>query len=334
MALIFWGLFPVWVVAIAGFWLGRYLWIKYRRPSGQKQSLVPIAHSHRLRSLPQYQAALKRYELLLRAVTILMTLALLIGILVSLRPARVSLVTPASQSRDVMLCLDVSGSLLRTDTKIINRFTALVNGHDGQRVGLTVFNSSSIVLLPLSDDYELINAQLKKTAAALALQVDQDFIDITSGTLADFDRGTSLVSDGLASCINNLGPNPLKRSQSIILATDNEVNGTPIMTLTQSVVLAQKQGAHIYVIDPGESDNTRKGDHTSLPQMATATGGKYYRLSDNNAIKDIVSDVADQEAKYSAGIQVVAVSDAPTIFIYLIVLTTLAGLAVAWRLRL
>lgn len=333
MGLIFWWMLILWVVAIVGYFVGRYLWIRWK---GEKESdlAVPIAHSDRLTDLPEYKKALKRYQLFLKILAGAMSVALLVTIIISARPARVSLIVPAQKGRDIMLCLDVSGSVLRADTSLVNRFTALVDGFSGQRFGLTVFNSSAIAVLPLSNDYEFIREQLKATGQALAEQKGQAFTDLTSGSLAAFDKGTSLVSDGVTSCINNLGENPQNRSQSIILATDNESNGTPIVTPEQAAGLAEKKNIRIYAIDPGQGDAARAGDHTKLRSLAEQTGGSYHVMTDVNTVQAIIDSVSTQEAKYAESTPVIAVADSPKIFAYIALLTVVGSLVLIWRLRL
>ena len=333
MDLIFWWMLIAWLIAILGYWAGRYIWLKKYGIHESRQA-IPVAHTDRLVKLPEYQKALKRYKLLLRVTMVALSLGLVASILISARPARVALITPAQKSRDIMLCLDVSGSVLKADNRLVGRFNALVKEFSGQRFGLTVFNSSSIAVLPLSDDYQFISEQLGNVQKALTEQKGQGFTDLTSGTLAAFDKGTSLATDGVTSCINNLGQNLQKRSQSVILATDNESNGTPIITPEQTVALAQHRNVRIYAIDPGPTDASRQADHTRLQNLAEQTGGSYHVLSDANAVAKIIDDVSRQEAKYAESTPVIAVADSPTIIAYFAIIATISSLILIWRLRL
>lgn len=334
MGLIFWWMLLVWVAGIAGYWGVRYWWRRTHRATLHRTA-VPVAHVDRLTKLPAYKAAMQQYRKLLLVATACMTVAVIAGIFLTARPASISLITPAQKSRDIMLCLDVSGSLLRTDAKIVNRFGSLVNNFNGQRVGLTVFNSSAVSIMPLNDDYSLIRERLKTTSTALQTQTGQDFTNLTSGTLAAFDKGTSLVTDGLASCMRNMGQNPEQRPQSIILATDNEMHGKPIITMTQAAVLAKDSRIHVYAIDPGPSDTkANPDDHSALKKLAETTGGAYFTLDDTKIVPDVLTSITEQEAKYSAGLQVVATADRPAPFMYLAVLLTGVSLYLVWRLKL
>lgn len=332
MGLIFWWIFFVWAFAIGIYILIRYVIIKPKR--GPDHDKVPIAHSSRLRHLPEYKAALERYERIITACFVTLSVAIVFSMIVTARPASVALITPAKKGRDIMLCLDVSGSLLRVDTTIVNRYKALVRSFSGQRFGLTVFNSSSVSIIPLNDDKEFTIKQLDRVGKALSVQKGQAFTDITSGTLANFEKGTSLVSDGVTSCISNLGANPLKRSQSIILATDNDVHGKPIIKMKQAIGLAKDRDIRAYILDPDGGSTTASTGHTELLDFATKTGGKYNSLDDKSSISEIIDDISKQEEQYASSAPTVAVSDQASIFLYVAVITTVASLILFWRLRL
>lgn len=334
MGLVFWWMLGVWAVAFGGYFLVRYFILKRWPRKQAAEAAVPIAHTDRLTALPEYKTALKRYRLFIKLAAGSLTLALLAGITLSARPASVTLITPAQQSRDIMLCLDVSGSVLRADRKLVNRFTTLVNSFTDQRFGLTVFNSSSISIIPLNNDYAYINEHLERVGQALTVQKGQEFTDLTSGTLADFDKGTSLVADGLVSCINNLGDNPQNRSQSIILATDNETNGKPIIDIKKATSLAEQKKIRIYAIDPGVRDEKLIEAHTQLKTLAEQTGGGYHPLKDTDVVATIIDGISGQEARYAANTPVLAVSDTPAVPLAIIVVTAIASLVLVWRLRL
>ena len=251
--LIFWWMLLIWAAVIGGYFLVRY-WITSHRKRMRDASEVPVAHTVRLTDLPEYVEAFKRYKTLTRLTAILLTLSLLAAMVLTARPALISVIKPEQKNRDIMLCLDASGSVLKTDTMLINRFRALVGNFNGQRFGLTLFNSSAVSIIPLNDNYRLISEQLAKAGEAFQSQKGATFTALTNGTLAGFSSGTSLASDGLASCIQYLGDNSQRRSQSIVLATDNEVNGTPVVGMTQAIALAKERKIRVFVIDPGVSD--------------------------------------------------------------------------------
>lgn len=331
MGLVFWWLLIVWLILGISF----EVWVLIRKKKPETEThAVPIAHSNRLTDLPEYKKAVTAYRRLVTVGAISMTIALLAAIILSARPAAMTTIVPAQKGRDIMLCLDVSASLFRVDAKLVQRFREIVANFAGQRFGLTVFNSSSIAVIPLNNDYQYIDARLAEVGEALAKQEGQAFDDLTNGTLADFDKGQSLVGDGMASCINDLGDNLQKRSQSVILATDNESNGAAIISIDQATALAAKKGVRVYTVDPGVVEGERADDHEKLKAIAKKTGGKYFTLANDDAAADIIEAITKQEAKYAASTPIISVADKPVIPLVILMLVVGCSYIVMWRLRI
>lgn len=333
MELIFWWMLILWALGIAIYWAVRY-WLVVRKGRRANSLALPVAHSNRLINLPEYVAALKKYRLLINGTVGLLSVSLLSAIILTARPATVSVITPVQQNRDIMLCLDASGSVLREDTTLIDRFSSIVNGFSGQRFGLTLFNSSAVTVIPLNDDYQLTSKQLKIAAQAFKAQKGDNFTQLTNGTLAGFSSGTSLVSDGLTSCVDSMGTNSGHRPQSIILATDNEVNGTPIVDTLQAVALAKQHNIRIFAIDPGVSDSSLAGDHAQLKVITKETGGAYYSLSNLDNVNSVISDISAQQSGNFVGLPQYATNDDPQPFLYGATLLTIITLGLLWRLEL
>ncbi len=116
-----------------------------------------------------------------------------------------------ASSRDIVLCLDVSGSTLPYDREVIDTYLELVKHFEGERIGLSIFNSTSRTVFPLTDDYELVTKQLTSASKALKGVESQDDIDKMSDAeyqdIANWLEGTqnrkdatSLIGDGVVSC--------------------------------------------------------------------------------------------------------------------------------------
>ena len=69
-----------------------------------------------------------------------------------------------------MLCLDVSGSMSEVDVEVLSVFEELLDGFEGERIGLTIFNSSPVQIFPLTDDYEFIRGHLREHPRELRLR--------------------------------------------------------------------------------------------------------------------------------------------------------------------
>lgn len=332
VVLIFWWMLVIWALVIAGYWAFHYWRQSGHKAAGTTQATA-IAHSRRLTDLPAYRGALRRYRFMIRTAFAMLSAGLIVAVLISARPAAVSIITPTQQNRDIMLCLDVSGSVLSTDTKLLNRFSTLVKDFNGQRFGLTLFNSSAITTIPLNDNYELITQRLQQTAKAFKEQKGDTFVMMTSGALAGFANGTSLVGDGLTSCIQRMGANAQRRSQSIVLATDNEPNGKSIVGMSQAIGLAKQKGIHVYAVDPGVHNASLAANHGQLGVVGTETDGGYFQLSDQDIVDSIIGGISKQIPEEFIGLAQQAVNDRPEILIYLMVLLGIGSVALVWRLE-
>lgn len=342
MAVIYWWLIPIIVIAIAfAVWL--YLF-KYQKATIKKKG-VPIAHSGRVTQLPAYRRAYARYKRILLATIIVLTLGLVTAIILSARPVAQNIVSPQQKNRDIMLCLDVSGSMFSVDSDILKTFHSLVDNFQGQRIGLTTFNSSPVTVVPLTDDYDLLRAYLDKGAIGFEYMSKtgvgstdyksvgyHDYQALTDGTFAN-SEGTSLVGDGAASCVNRMGSNEQHRSQSIILATDNEVNGDLIATLPQVAAYAKSKNVRMYAIDPGISDEGGPSEHAELKQSVELTGG-LYNTTKNVSVSQIIADISKQEATLFTAAPELVKSDQPQAFVIVLLVVVAGFLVAAWRFRL
>ena len=72
---------------------------------------------------------------------------------------------PEVTSRDIMLCLDVSGSMVEYNRSVLEQFGRLLENFDGERVGLTIFNASAVTVFPLTTDYGFITDEFAKFRA-------------------------------------------------------------------------------------------------------------------------------------------------------------------------
>lgn len=190
MELSFW-----WVLPLAAAALALALLRAARHPQGRDTR--PVAHSERLTALPEYRRALRRHRRWLAAAVAAGLLLLVATALAAARPAGRSITQPELRNRDIILCLDVSGSMAGTDAAITGVFERLAKEFDGERIGMVMFDSRAVQLFPLSDDYDYVAGEL--VAARKAFDDGGD--DFFSGTWGG--SGSSLVGDGLASCLRS-----------------------------------------------------------------------------------------------------------------------------------
>lgn len=246
-----------------------------------------------LSSLQQIPAQ-RSFKLLLRHLPFLLRLLALACIILALaRPqTRNDEELVSGEGVDIVLCIDVSGSMLAQDLKP-NRMEAakevaanFVGNRPTDRIGLVIFSGESFTLSPLTTDQLNLKAQI---------------YNIRSGQLED---GTA-IGDGLGTSVDRLKGSKAK-SKVVILLTDGENNGGFIDPNTAKE-LARSLGVRVYTIGVGTEGTapvpvqTDMGivmqqekvniDEKLLTQIARETGGNYFRAKDNEQLATIYKEI-------------------------------------------
>ncbi|MFT4124371.1 MAG: VWA domain-containing protein [Microbacteriaceae bacterium] len=333
MTLLNWWMLPAWALLVAGA-AAILLWRRRRRRADDG---IRIAHAERLTALPGYRRAFARYRLLVLALAALTVLGAGAGAVLTARAATERVEHSDLASRDIVLCLDVSGSMVDYDSEVVEVFQTLAKKFEGERLSLVLFNASAVTYFPLTSDLDYIEQQLGEVQAAFA-DPDESYFE---GTLVG--DGSSLVGDGLASCVTRFPDaestgtesTDAERSRSVILVTDNQVAGDEVFTLPEAGELAQSRSVRVYGINPGD---TAGADYLSdladeFRSTVVATGGAYYALEDTAAVPGIVERITAEQATVTAGPARVVVVDRTTVASW-IVLLVLAGMSViGWAVR-
>ena len=202
--------------------------------------------------------------------------------------------TSETEGTDIVIALDVSTSMLARDFKP-DRFEAakdvasqFISGRESDNIGMVIFAGESFTLVPMTTD---------KTVLLNYIQ------DISMGMLED---GTA-IGDGIATSINRI-KNGKAKSKSIILLTDGS-NNTGVVAPLTAAEIAKNLGIKIYTIGVGSNGEALypvgmnyygKMEYQKLPvvidegtlrSVASMTGGKYYRATSKNVLKDIFKDI-------------------------------------------
>lgn len=193
---------------------------------------------------------------------------------------------------DIVLCMDVSGSMLAEDFSP-NRLEAMkevavnfVNARKTDRIGLVIFSGEPFTQCPITTDYAALKGQIYA---------------VRSGILQD---GTAIGS-GLATSVERLKKSKSK-SKVIILLTDGENNGGLIPPNTAKEI-AKAYRIKVYTIGMGTEgyanlpQQTAAGvvrtrekvniDEALLTEIARETGGNYFRARDNESLKNIYAEI-------------------------------------------
>jgi Ca-activated chloride channel family protein len=304
--------------------------LSWRRRSRRKGPGLAVAHSERLTRLPAYRSSIRRTRAVTIAFVALLGVSLVAAGLLAARPVQNTVVQPGKYNRDIVLCLDVSGSMTDTDVEVLNRFDELSKGFKGERLSLVLFNASAAQVFPLTDDYAYVRDQL--TAVRAGLDGSGDFSEAWAGTMLG--DGASLIGDGLASCILKFGDRDSDRSRSVILATDNYVNGDQLMTLAEAGSFAQSLKVRVYGIDPAKESTGATAESQELESVVDATQGGYYALDSADTVPTIINKIEATQAALIKGQPSLIVSDRPVLLAGILLALLAALLVLAWRARL
>ncbi|UCD18638.1 MAG: VWA domain-containing protein [Candidatus Zixiibacteriota bacterium] len=203
-----------------------------------------------------------------------------------------------SEGIDIMLALDVSGSMKAEDFKPQNRLYVakeeikkFVNKRYSDRIGLVVFSQSSFTQCPLTLDYGVLLTFLDQARFGM----------IKDGTA---------IGMALANCVNRLRES-LSKSKVIVLLTDGVNNAGQIDPLTAATI-AKTMGVKIYTIGVGKPGNAmypiddpifgkryvylpNEIDEAGLRKIAEKTGGKYFRARSEKELEAIYNEIDQLE---------------------------------------
>ncbi|HLD56440.1 MAG TPA: VWA domain-containing protein [Candidatus Omnitrophota bacterium] len=173
---------------------------------------------------------------------------------------------------DIVIALDISGSMLAEDFKPVNRMAVakeeakkFVAGRQNDRIGLVVFARKGYTQCPLTLDYEVLSQLID---------------EIEVGLIKD---GTA-IGLGIATAVNRLRESDAK-SKVIILLTDGENNAGNLDPVT-AAELAKTFGIKIYTITIG------KGGLVPFP-IEDPVFGKRYVQAEVKVDEQILKRIAD-----------------------------------------
>ena len=229
---------------------------------------------------------------------VLRTTALALMIVALARPQDVERLSHTNtEGIDIMLSIDVSGSMLARDFKP-DRITAakevagsFIADRYGDRLGLVAFAGEAFTQSPLTTDQGTLQTLLSR---------------IRSGLIED---GTA-IGNGLATAINRLRESEAK-SKVIILLTDGVNNRGEIAPMTAAEI-AKAQNIRVYTIGVGTEgmapypaidmfgemtfvQQKVEIDEKTLTSIAELTGGRYFRATDKEKLKAIYDEINRME---------------------------------------
>lgn len=296
----------------------------------------------------------RQWRTMSRAAVVLLVMALVLAIALVARPSTVDEGEERASSRDIVLCLDVSGSALPYDREVIDTYRTLVDNFKGERIGLSIFNSTSRTVFPLTDDYELVSEQLDKTSTILKGAESQDDIDKMKDSdyqaISDWLEGTqnrkeatSLIGDGVVSCAamlpgfaygsSNAETASRQRAASIVLATDNVVSGDPTYTLQEALDLTKQAEITVDGLFSGPQQSESEQTTKQFESEIESHGGVFLTQSNGVSVAELVKQIESRRNHDSAASSKAAISDAPGWWTLALAVAIVIWLLLAWRLR-
>ncbi|MBQ2803715.1 MAG: hypothetical protein IJF07_07440 [Lachnospiraceae bacterium] len=271
-----------------------------------------VANTNLLEETPLYKKLFLQYKILCILVLASLLIAIALCFVMLARPAKIDTINPQIHNRDIFLCIDTSDSVDELNLEICDQLKNVVKELNGERFGITIFNGQSVLLVPLTTDYDYILDTLDKLE--LAFKESLGLISSESGfayyykyngTLCDY--GSSFIGDGLASCLYNfpdLKENK-ERSRLIIFTTDNQLNGTPFVTLEDATRLCTKNDVKVFAVAP---DNIE--EEAAFKAAIEGTGGCYYQSSNAHAFDKLIKDIQKTNTSTMETVQTI-ITDQP-----------------------
>ncbi|MGB7061069.1 MAG: VWA domain-containing protein [Candidatus Zixiibacteriota bacterium] len=204
----------------------------------------------------------------------------------------------SSEGIDIILALDISGSMRAEDFKPHNRLHVakevikeFIEGRRSDRIGLVVFSKQSFTQCPLTLDYGVLFNFLDK---------------VSFGMIED---GTA-IGVAIANAVNRLRESEAE-GKVVILLSDGRNNAGEIDPITAAQA-AKAMNVKIYTIGAGKPGNAphpvddpifgkryiyveNEIDEPTLQQIAQITGGEYFRAKDEEALARIYKQISEME---------------------------------------
>ena len=263
-----------------------YLELKERNPHLRVSTVVPWLQTGR-----GLMNVIRHFPFLLR------TLALVMIIIAIARPRSSEQMDRVdTEGIDIMLAMDVSTSMLARDFTP-DRISAakdiaieFISQRPYDRMGIVVFAGESYTQCPLTTD--------RATLINLMKEISTDLIE----------DGTA-IGNGLATAVARMKDSDAK-SRVIILLTDG-VNNRGEITPQMAAEIAKTYGIRVYTIGVGANGMapypvmTPWGvdiqkvqveiDEDLLSEIASSTGGRYFRATDNTKLMEIYNEINQME---------------------------------------
>lgn len=275
-----------WLFLLIPFVIAWYIWKR-----NKQSATLKISSIKGFQTTSSWLPKLKPVLFVLR----LLTLSLVITALARPRTVDISNKTKTTRGIDIVMAIDVSGSMLARDLKP-NRLESLkkvaadfVKDRPNDRFGIVVYAAESYTKTPVTSDKEIIINAIK------SIEYDNVIQDGTG------------IGMGLATAVNRLKDSQAK-SKVIILLTDG-VNNAGFIEPETAADIAKEYGLKVYTIGIGTNGNAESPyayasngkllyqmmpveiDEQLMKSIALKTDGKYFRATSNSKLQEIYKEI-------------------------------------------
>ena len=265
------------------------IWLFYKR--NQQVATLKVSSIKGFEGNSSLLVRFKPYLSVLR----LIALSSLIIALARPRTVDISNRTKTTKGIDIVMAVDVSGSMLAKDLKP-NRMEALkrvaadfVQERPNDRIGLVVYASEAYTKTPVTSDKAIVGEAIKSIKYDNVLQ-----------------DGTG-IGMGLATAVNRLKDSKAK-SKIVILLTDG-VNNAGFIEPETAADIAKQYGIKVYTIGLGSNGMAESPyalgangqllfqmmkveiDEQLMKNIARKTDGKYFRATSNDKLAAIYDEI-------------------------------------------
>ena len=219
----------------------------------------------------------------LRAPTLLGAelIAVVLFSIAAARPQNITNLGSLGQARNLMLALDVSGSMraedFPTSRGVVSRFDAVVSvvadfvkRRHADRLGLVVFGTQAYLQAPLTRDQPVILKLISEMVVGMA------------------GEGTAL-GDGLGLALKRLQESP-EGTRAVILLTDGVNNSGSVSPMTAARV-ASKLGVKVHTIGIGHPNGEGSYDEKMLREIAVETRGTFFNADNLEQLESVYEEI-------------------------------------------
>ncbi len=204
-------------------------------------------------------------------------------------------------SRDIMLAVDVSGSMRAQDfiidgvvvsrlDMVKNVVTAFIQQRHGDRLGIIVFADDTYTLAPITSDLSIIQSLLEELQHGIAGE-------------------KTALGSAIALAVKRLEAQQDKQRVLIVLTDGTNTSGT--IHPNTAIAMAKEKGVRIHTIGIGSQRRVAFPkasleqpelvqmplDENQLRRIASETGGQYFLASDSNAMQRITAEIDRLETR-------------------------------------